>query len=535
MQGKKNNNSGGKKNNNNNAAHLDPKFMSIGNHNYYPNQLNVKTNIIFKLKNMMPNNSNNNNKEDDKQIKENKKEIEKKKKLEEMKKEQELEEQIRDSLKCYICLSKVTKPKMCNFCKRICCEVCINKWLENHSFCGICKRHITAQDMITLPFLDDMSQFFINNIDNQHKKNMINYKQQSKDINKNVKPLNNINNNMNNITEVSEGTEFTPRNDSICQQHGNKIDYYCVQCNKYFCSQCLIFFGTEKDKHKDHLIVQISKLDDLGVNQALDEYTKLPETKNEINKLLGLCNFKKREDKIKKYEIINFMKLIKDLYIKKIDDETNELKASLENAKQQKIQIENNINSFSSEINKLLSNNNNNQNNNINQQQILRSLKIMNNLNKNLNRDLEEKSKRSLKLFVENYQTDFYEIPIQNLNHINNGAKLMNYTLNNIPNYPYDLITIHNNNKIIISINVTIKDPINSPNYPTFYASIFFKSNDYGLEFVNLNHQNIPQNQAAVNKIQINNIELDIEKFQYLLNNEGKINMKILILKTFYK
>ena len=31
MQGKKNNNSGGKKNNNNNAAHLDPKFMSIGN------------------------------------------------------------------------------------------------------------------------------------------------------------------------------------------------------------------------------------------------------------------------------------------------------------------------------------------------------------------------------------------------------------------------------------------------------------------------------------------------------------------------
>ena len=87
-----------------------------------------------------------------------------------MKKEQELEEQIRDSLKCYICLSKVTKPKMCNFCKRICCEVCINKWLENHSFCGICKRHITAQDMIALPFLDDMSQFFINNIDNQQKR-----------------------------------------------------------------------------------------------------------------------------------------------------------------------------------------------------------------------------------------------------------------------------------------------------------------------------------------------------------------------------
>jgi hypothetical protein len=70
-----------------------------------------------------------------KQIELKKKEIELKKKemekkeLEKIKKENELQEQIRDSLKCYICLSKVTKPKMCNFCKKICCEVCINKWL----------------------------------------------------------------------------------------------------------------------------------------------------------------------------------------------------------------------------------------------------------------------------------------------------------------------------------------------------------------------------------------------------------------------
>ena len=43
----------------------------------------------------------------------------------ELKKEIEIEDNIRDYLKCYICLTKVIKPKMCKFRKRICCERCI--------------------------------------------------------------------------------------------------------------------------------------------------------------------------------------------------------------------------------------------------------------------------------------------------------------------------------------------------------------------------------------------------------------------------
>ena len=100
----------------------------------------------------------------------NKSEIEKKlreKELEEQKKEDQLEDEIRDHLKCYICLGKVLKPKMCKYCKKICCSECIDHWLEDHSFCGICKHQVTSQDMISLPFLDHMSTFFINNIDNQ--------------------------------------------------------------------------------------------------------------------------------------------------------------------------------------------------------------------------------------------------------------------------------------------------------------------------------------------------------------------------------
>ena len=91
--------------------------------------------------------------------------------IEAQKKENQLEDEIRDHLKCYICLGKVFKPKMCRYCKKICCSACIDQWLQDHSFCGICKHNVSSQDMISVPFIDDMSTFFINNIDNQKKKN----------------------------------------------------------------------------------------------------------------------------------------------------------------------------------------------------------------------------------------------------------------------------------------------------------------------------------------------------------------------------
>ena len=95
----------------------------------------------------------NNQSSNKKNPKNNKKEIDKAKKLKEMKekeleeqkKENQLEDEIRDHLKCYICLGKVSRPKMCKYCKKICCSACIDQWLQDHSFCGICKHQVTQQ------------------------------------------------------------------------------------------------------------------------------------------------------------------------------------------------------------------------------------------------------------------------------------------------------------------------------------------------------------------------------------------------------
>ena len=180
-------------NNNNNRNNFSSiSFNNIHNNNYInnnynrnnPNSINnIHNNNIFNNKNnnIFNNNNINNNKSlsisqtfnprtETIQIKKSlkkstkKDEFKKKKELEKMKKEKELEEQIKDHLKCYICLGNIQKPRMCPYCKRNCCEECINKWLEDHNFCGICKHRISRIDMIEIPFLDKMSNFIIRRI-----------------------------------------------------------------------------------------------------------------------------------------------------------------------------------------------------------------------------------------------------------------------------------------------------------------------------------------------------------------------------------
>ena len=131
--------------NNNNNININNNNMNnlIGNQNYNPKTIIKKKlysnpNIKVDINDMKIDNINVNKNKHHKGISKKKNEFLKKKELEKIKKENELEEQIKDHLKCYICLCQVTKPKMCMYCKRICCEQCINKWLENHSFCGIC-------------------------------------------------------------------------------------------------------------------------------------------------------------------------------------------------------------------------------------------------------------------------------------------------------------------------------------------------------------------------------------------------------------
>ena len=70
-------------------------------------------------------------------------EEEQKKEENEKLKEKEIGSEIKDTVKCYICFDKITKPKMCPHCHRIACEKCLYNWFINlkKEFCGFCRKN----------------------------------------------------------------------------------------------------------------------------------------------------------------------------------------------------------------------------------------------------------------------------------------------------------------------------------------------------------------------------------------------------------
>ena len=520
-----NNNMPNKMNNNNMNNNMYFNMNNNMNNNNMNNNNMNNNNMYFNMNNNMNNNNMNFNMKSvmNNNINYNKNSIANSKNA-------ELENQIRDHLKCYICLSEIVSPKMCKFCKRICCKQCIDKWLISHPFCGICKHELSPEDMVDLPFLDGFSQFFINYADTHPNNNNNNNDNNNNNIQNNNVNNNNLQNNNNNINAGEIGN-----NRDICQKHKSKIEYYCVQCNNYFCSNCLVFFGEEVKRHQGHLIMQLSKMNELGIKEALNEYKKLPKTKKVLDDLIGKCNFKLRENTIKIQQIENFINLIKNSYIDKIDETSKEFNSILTHLKTQKESVENSINSIPNGFNNIINSNDYAQSSIVSNE-----LKKINKIDDTLENNIKEKAKINPTLFIENYETDYIKIKLPHGSQYYEGEELLNHNINNIPGFPCKLIVQYLQNKAIISFSVEINLPLNAPDYPRFYNYIGVRNQKYGLEFTNLSEQNFLQNNEQGNQSrrirnQVNSKEIDAEQFISLAGDDKIIRMKVYTTKLYFK
>ncbi len=429
------------------------------------------------------------------------------------KEEEKIEGEIRDHLKCYMCLCKVKKPKMCKFCKKISCEECTNKWLQLHNICMNCKNVVKSDDMINLPFLEDMASYFIYNIDN-HPKNIepedkINVDDKENDIN-------------------DENNE----NKKICKKHGNQLEYYCVQCNEYYCSNCLLFFGDEVKKHKNHVIFQESKMKELGIKEAIQEFVKLPNTKNILEKLIHLCKYKIKENEVKKCQISNYMDLIKKKYIKIIDNISTDLENILKQISAQRDSIEASIASIPNGLNNIINNNDYVQGN-----IVFKELKKFNRIKDELQNKIKDNFEINPKLLIEHYESEYIDFCLPPEGQYSEGQELLNKKFNFIHKFPSNLIIQYLENKINLSFSIDIDLPLNDPNYPRFYSYMIFDSEKYGQDFTNLNNQDYPQIIKKGNKKnrlsqQINGLDIDFPLVSPFYRE--KVKMKIIVIKTLY-
>jgi hypothetical protein len=335
------------------------------------------------------------------------------------------------------------------------------------------------------------------------------------------------NNNLNTIIESDENIEL-----KVCQVHKKKCEYYCIQCDNNYCSDCLLFFNNSVSIHQGHSILQLSQLENNpDLQNALNEYKKIPQSKKALEKYIGLCNLKLKENEIKKREIINFINSIKESYIKKLDETTNELKNISNELIPKKEEIEYRIASIPNGFNNIINSNDYAQGTVISNE-----LKKLNKFDGNKENEIKEKSKVNPRLFIESFESDVIEFSLPNNRQFNEGNEIYQQQLNIIQNYPSMLNIKYLANKIYISFIINISLPLNHPKYPTFYAYITFSNQNYGLEYMSLTNQNIPNSQNNSNiRQQMNLAELDAQQFFSLFGEDQKIRMKLYIVKIHYE
>ena len=241
--------------------------------------------------------------------------IEEEQKKEEILKEENdnqdnLGSEIKDTVKCYICFDKITKPKMCPHCHRMACEKCLYNWFVNlnKKNCGFCRKGTNFSEMVAVPFMDIVVDF----VDKFFNKNI------SEDNNKNFYDKNFL--------------EF-------CPEHKNEmLYYYCLDCGKAYCKTCFVFFGEEKDKHTEHSIIEYEKYKNMSfplLKKNLDKLeSNIQHVEENIKRCISYKNSYEHQRKVGNEFINNLQDAFNnqmdviissiDNHIKKLNDYINE-------------------------------------------------------------------------------------------------------------------------------------------------------------------------------------------------------------------
>ena len=361
-------------------------------------------------------------------------EEEQKKEENEKLKEKEIGSEIKDTVKCYICFDKITKPKMCPHCHRIACEKCLYNWFINlkKEFCGFCREKINFNQMVSVPFMEKVVNFvdkFFN------KKN------------------------------ISEDNDYNSNKDFLeyCPEHLNEmLYYYCLDCGKAYCKTCFVFFGEEKDKHNGHSIIEYEKYKNMSFPLLKKNKEKLEKNIQHVEENIKRCYAYKT--------IYEHERKVGNEFIKKLQNEFNgHIDNIIDIIEQQISQLKQYVgeyNKYKNELDDFYNAIKNKKNNSeISCESLIIKLTKINQQKFFSSKDIKKLNDLSKEMFVNTYQS---KVGIFNHDNIflKKGLKL--------GNSPYEIV-IDNKQRNEVQISLLIPKEINNTIKHNFQALAFIK------------------------------------------------------------
>ena len=371
---------------------------------------------------------------------------------------------ISDFTKCYICLNFSKEPIICRYCGNLACKKCLDKWKKNNDKCGVCRKIIPKDDVIP-PIIMKKIGNYINEIDKIKEK------------------------------EIRD----------VCVIHKEKILFFCMKCLKKYCGKCLFFGSEEAKKHEGHNIIDYNEMVKSDYFNIINEVNKYQEIQKKDNEIIEQNNTYKEEIDI----IYNKGKFIFDEFRKMFDDklkekynffnkQSNDLKLAKENLDKKYKEIITNLTKLEN-INKKI---------------------------ENFDPKIAEKEINSNKNLISTIrqQTPKFEI---NINfYLKNFVKIFTYqeiikekfVLINYP-YPMSIKLIKEGDNELLEFEV------GNRNKSPFILFLYINFNNKIYNFKKIEKEN--EDNKNINISNINNINKESEKEKSNLNNSDKIINKL--------
>nr|CAD7258612.1 unnamed protein product [Timema shepardi] len=198
-------------------------------------------------------------------------------------------ETLAEVFRCFICMEKLRDAHLCPHCSKLCCYVCIRRWLtEQRSQCPHCRASLHLNELVNCRWAEEVTQ---------------------------------------QLDTLQAATLFTGRIPDVdkdrCElHHHEKLSVYCWSCRQCICHQCALWGGT----HSGHTFKPLEEVYEQHVTQIKDEVSQLRRRLIELISLVKEVERNVESVRAAKDERVREIRNAVELMIARLD---SQLKAKL--------------------------------------------------------------------------------------------------------------------------------------------------------------------------------------------------------------
>ncbi|XP_022697638.1 E3 ubiquitin-protein ligase TRIM37-like isoform X2 [Varroa jacobsoni] len=172
-------------------------------------------------------------------------------------------ESIAEVFRCVICMEKLRDAHLCPHCSKLCCFVCIRRWLtEQRPQCPHCRATLHLNDLVNCRWAEEVTQQ-LDSLQLSGPAHAV-----SSSSNSVAKPLEKVGNDAGSC-----------RSDDSCRTHNEKLSVFCWNCSICICHQCALW----EIGHQGHEFRPIEQVYANHVTQVKDEMTSIRRRLHELH------------------------------------------------------------------------------------------------------------------------------------------------------------------------------------------------------------------------------------------------------------